>query len=1119
MKFIYKKILFFVLLVFSEAKAQNSFFTDVPEAAMKTSNQKRLITPNKFRSLSLDTVQIKQLLAMAPMEFTDAAKTNNVTIAIPMPDGSFSHFTIVESPIMEPALAAKFPNIKTYSGQGIEDRTATIKIDWTDFGFHAMIYSAITGSTSIDPYARDTKIYYISYSKEDLTPKPFKESGVEVSQDVNGQINTQRTQSGFCSGGQLRTYRLALACTGEYAVAVAGSSPTKSAVLSAMITSINRVGGVYEREVSIRFTMVDNTNIIYLNATTDPYTNNDGNVMLSQNQLAIDGAIGAANYDIGHVFSTGGGGVAYLQSVCNTTIKAGGVTGLSNPTGDGYDIDFVAHEIGHQFGGHHTFNSIIETTLGNPQLYGCSVGTRSASYSVEPGSGVTIMGYAGTCGADDLTAHSIPYFHSISQIEIGNYVNTSTGNTCAVTIATGNTPPVVNAGADYTIPASTPFKLTGSATDANNDAVTFSWEEIDPGTSGGSWNSGNKPYFRSFSPVLNASRTFPQISDVANSTTTKGEILPTTAQTLNFRLTARDNRNGGGGVCSDEMVLTVAASSGFAVTSQWGGDTWTANGSNTASILWNVAGTDAAPISCTAVDILFSADGGLTFPYTLLSNTPNDGSQDIIIPAVPTTKGRVMVRARNNIFFNINTANITVISSSCTAEGAAISPTTSVTAPAGTTPLNLSLNPQYATAFAASGTIATTDPTSTLVVASATNTCVNYTGNIYSYDTYTFAVSVSGNYTFQRTGSGSIFSFYTNSYNPASPCSNFITSNYTDGVGPAASVVVNLTAGVTYVLVEGVYWTSPTTPANPLPFTYSFAVTATPVGGGVYNGSGVYVNPGASFGYNYVIVDNATNTIKAISSSANLTNATTYPNGTSYTVYGISFNNSHAATLASYVGNNLSALTSALASSPSTLCANLSKNSVTVVVGNAVPVTFLGLKARKQDKKVQLDWATASEINSDYFLVQRSSDAINFTTELGKLTAAGNSISVKNYSIADAQPLKGWGYYRIKQVDKDGHVTYSNVAAINFDKTGDIVIIYPNPTKDKLTIEYTSTKAGNIQLQVLDSKGSLIINNNANVIVGRNTNILNVSSLSKGVYVLRCMDAENNVNFVKFIKE
>lgn len=267
-----------------------------------------------------------------------------------------------------------------------------------------------------------------------------------------------------CLGTNLRTYRLALACTGEYAVAVAGAGPTVPAVAAAMLTSINRVTGVYEREVSLRMTLIaNNNNLIYLNGATDPYTNNNGGTMLGENQANIDAVIGNANYDIGHVFSTGGGGIASLNSPCITGNKARGVTGLPNPVGDAFDIDYVAHEMGHQWGGNHS-------------MAGCGASPASTKYEV--GSGTTIQGYAGICAAENIQPNSDPVFHAISFDEISNFITTGGGNTCGVSTATGNTLPIIAtlANNNLSIPVSTPFTLSGTATDQNNDPLSYCWE-------------------------------------------------------------------------------------------------------------------------------------------------------------------------------------------------------------------------------------------------------------------------------------------------------------------------------------------------------------------------------------------------------------------------------------------------------------------------------------------------------------------------------------------------------------------------------------------------------------------------------------------------------------------
>lgn len=613
----------------------------------------RLTVPSSYRALNLDLNLLQQYLNTAKAEPSQTANLKNgLMLELPMPDGSFERFSIFQYNVMHPDLAAKFPQIKTYTGQGIDDVTATIKLDVTQFGFHAMIRSS-KGDVYIDPYNQNTVNYYMSYERKNLIRQnSFEclladETAMEI-QNANGNT-VQRT-----NGTQLRTYRLALACTGEYAAFYGG---TVSGAMAGMVTTMNRVNGVYESELSIRMVMVANNNlIVYTNSSSDPYTNNNGSTMLSQNQTTCDNIIGSSNYDIGHVFSTGGGGVAYLGCVCSSSNKAKGVTGNGAPSGDGFDIDYVAHEMGHQFGGDHTFNSSTGSCSGN----------RSSTAAYEPGSGITIQAYAGICGSDDLAPHSIAYFHGYSLDQMITFSNTGGGNSCPVTTSTGNTAPVVtNMGYNCSIPISTPFVLTGAATDANGDALTYSWEERDLGPAG-AWNvqSTTAPMFRPFPPTTSPSRTFPQMSDVVNNTTTVGELLPNQARTLKFRLTARDSRTGGGGIMhpdSNLIVTVVNAGGAFAVTAPNTAVTWAGN--STQTVTWNVSGTTGSGINTANVKISLSTDGGYTYPTVLLSSTPNDGSQTITVPNISTTTARIKVEAVGNIFFDISNTNFTITTS------------------------------------------------------------------------------------------------------------------------------------------------------------------------------------------------------------------------------------------------------------------------------------------------------------------------------------------------------------------------------------------------------------------------------------------------------------------------
>jgi hypothetical protein len=669
-------IAFLCFLISNTLNAQNNFWSHINANEINTSGNE--ILPQKYLAYQLNITELDNQLQAAPMEFTSAATTNALILDIPMPNGDFQKFAIVKSPIMAPALAAQFNSIQTYSGQGITDPHAVIRLDITDWGFHAMVLSP-NGVVFIDPSTKQNNTDYIVYYKHDYinkTKAAFKCEGVLGA--LNGG-DVKSGLSGICIGSQLRKYRLAVACTFQYAQAVCGGTATTSGTLSAITTTINRVVGVYELEVAVRLELVANeANIIYLNSS-DPFSSNANSnpgTLINESQTIITSNIGSTNFDIGHTFSTGGGGLAQLGCVCNTSNKARGITGSGNPTGDPYDIDYVAHEMGHQFGGNHTFNS----------NFGSCTGNRNASTAYEVGSGTSIMAYAGICDNsqsqdDNIQPNSDANFHTISFDEIALFTNSGGGNNCAVIINTANNAPSVTMPSNIIIPKSTPFILIGSATDINGDALTYSWEEMDKGASttwNGGANSTSAPIIKSRIPTIDSKRYIPSLANInaglpVNPTGTigglKGETLPTVGRIMNFRLTVRDNNNGGGGVatggngCSSTAPFTVTVDGNagpFIENIPNGGENWTGGTSQT--VTWTVANTNTGAVNCATVNIYMSIDGGISYNNLIASNLPNNGSAAIITPNVsPTnTTVRYLIRGTTQPFFDVSNANFTI---------------------------------------------------------------------------------------------------------------------------------------------------------------------------------------------------------------------------------------------------------------------------------------------------------------------------------------------------------------------------------------------------------------------------------------------------------------------------
>ena len=596
----------------------------------------------------LEQSTLQNMLANAPQRAANAS-LSNVIISLPNAEGGFENFSVYENSVMDPALAERYPEIKSYIAIGIENPTSRAYISNSPLGFKSMVLSPGSSAVFIEPFSTDLTTYTVyekSDEKQSLTP--FECSVIDK---ASSKVN-QTALRPNADDAILRTFRLAVSTTGEYTAYFGG---TKAQALAAINASMTRVNGVFETEFAVRMVLIANNDlVIYTNASTDPYTTSYNN----QLQNTLTSVIGEANYDVGHLFArsaSSNGNAGCIGCVCVNGSKGSGFSAGPIPTGDVFDIDYVAHEMGHQFGGNHTFSMSNEGTGTN----------------MEPGSGSTIMSYVGITN-QDVQSFTDVIFHAISIQQITNYVKSKT---CQINTPTGNAVPTVNAGLDYTIPKSTPFMLTGSGTDANGDALTYNWEQIDNAASSATGaNSAasatrtSGPTFRSYISTSTPVRYFPRIQSVLNgATTTTGteivvEALPSVARNLNFRLTVRDNRANGPANNSDDVLITVNATAGpFTVSAPNTTVNYAGNSSQT--ITWNVAGTTANNVNCANVDILLSTDGGFTYPITLLAATPNDGTQNVTIPNLAGTTNRIMVKGTNHIFFDVSNANFTITNS------------------------------------------------------------------------------------------------------------------------------------------------------------------------------------------------------------------------------------------------------------------------------------------------------------------------------------------------------------------------------------------------------------------------------------------------------------------------
>lgn len=635
-------LVLFLLFCFHSAQANEGLWQDIQISARHNDHSPY----NNSRELHLDETQMQRLLKQTQY----AQKSAQLTlISLPLPNGTTVNVAPVKTNVLPPQLALKYPNIKTYKITSHSHNIIGGRLDFTPSGFHAMLQTNTGQVIYINPRQTSGKRRYYSYQKKDqhpTTPHQCELKKQSSQQSSPRDIHPAHYRTANRKETNAHQYRIAIAATGEYTQSQGG---TVRSALSAIVTTLNRINSIYERDLGLHLLLAENNDeIIYTDTQSDPYSNGQSRRLLDENQQNLNTVIGSAHYDIGHVLGTSGGGLAIVSGLCSSRSKAKGASGLNDPQGDHFNVDFVAHEIGHQLGATHTFNS-------NQGL--CSGSTRTSRTAFEPGSGSTIMAYTGICGSDNLQATTDAMFHIGSIDQIKNNLNYGVASTCGQHSENTNRAPAVKAGKDYTIPTHTPFMLKGTANDPENDTLSHTWQQIDSGSSSEEHNDrGNNALFRSYTPSASTSRTFPLLNSILSHQKIKGETLPTTERELNFKFSSQDGHNNTNG---DTVKIHVKdTGSRFALDLPY---THYTIGETTA-LTWHVANTHQAPINCQTIDIALSQDGGQHFATLLASNVLNNGKASVYLPNTlsPSTTARFKISCSDNIFFAISYQNFAI---------------------------------------------------------------------------------------------------------------------------------------------------------------------------------------------------------------------------------------------------------------------------------------------------------------------------------------------------------------------------------------------------------------------------------------------------------------------------
>ena len=1098
----------FATLGFSQTNRSWSSTLEKSDNITKDKGVARLSFPKEFKlyNLNLDVLR-NDLFSVIGNQ-----SKHSTVISLPNADGDIEEFEVFEASNFDNELQAQFPEIRAFSGKGITDRYATLKLSISPQGIQTMIFRTDKPNEFIEPYSQDHSVYAVFKSQRQKGALPWTCSSPDeqLATGLNSKVSNQNVERS--SAGQLKVMRLAQSCNAEYSNYFGATSAAQvGLVLTAFNNTLTRCNGVYEKDLALHLNLVaSSTNVIYYVPGTDPYTtmanwNTQLQIALNTTLTGPATALATNNaaYDIGHMFgATGGGGNAgCIGCVCVNGVAAGtgatkgrGITSPADgiPQGDNFDIDYVVHEIGHQLGGTHTFSNTNE----------------GAGTSKEVGSGITIMGYAGITG-EDVAPHSIDIYHetSIAQIQ----ANLATKTCPVTTLLTGtNATPIVNAVGNYTIPKTTPFVLTGSATDANpGDALTYCWEQNDDGGSstGASSSAGTTktvgPNFISWSPTASPMRYFPKLSSIiANSPITNqvggdagilSEALSAVSRTLNFRLTVRDNSPYSstapikvGQTQFTDMVVTVNDAAGpFVVNAPNTAVSWVVGTNQT--VTWDVAGTTGNNINSTFVDIFLSTDGGLTYTIQLANKVPNNGTSIITVPNNVGTTNRIMVRGYQHIFFDISNTDFSI-----------------TTAPS---------------------TFAVTE-SSVQSVLGCTLTTATFTFN------YTALAGFSGTTTFSASGtpSGSTVVFSPTSLSGTNGSVTMTLNNLAGATAGNYTVLMNATSGATtktvpYYLFIGLPNVALSSPVNTaiaqntsLPLTWVSSPNATS-----YD---VQVSLNSSFTTLFA----SGNVTSSSYNATGLAQGTTYywrvkPNGSCTGNFGSPFSfTTGLITCNNFVSPNVPVAISASGAPTITSTLNIPSGASISDVNVTVDITHTWIN----DLTLRLTSPTGTIVT---LIANPCNPAASVNDIIATFDDSGTAVACGDFPgvggvVLPSQPLSAfngqsstgtWTLTVIDSFNADGGALNSwslNICSVAPLSTNENVLqdfaIYPNPNTGNFNIKFNSTSGNEIAINVYDLRGRQVFNKTY-----QNTGLfdqnLQLESVQAGVYLVTVQDGDKKV--------